>query len=137
MTNQFTGQTNFTAMKNIDLPDDFKNGLKQCLQAFSAEIYPWQGMESQYKKWHSYDQTDFELSIDPNLPYWYELKNGKYVGMEKIQEKKDYDTIPKSQLNQILQYHKDQLNKEITEEDAQEKYGHLDHHMKTAVFEAF
>jgi len=27
MTNQFTGQTNFTAIKNIYLPDDFKNGL--------------------------------------------------------------------------------------------------------------
>ena len=38
----------------------------------------------------------FELSIDPNLPYWYELKNGKYVGMEKIKEEKDYDVIPKS-----------------------------------------
>jgi len=31
MTNQFTGETNFTAIRNVDLPNDFKNSLQQCL----------------------------------------------------------------------------------------------------------
>ncbi len=56
------------------------------------------------------------MRIDPNVPYKYKFKNGKFIKMRKVKYPDEFTGIPEWQ---------------------KVHYENLDHHMKTAVYEAF
>lgn len=69
-----------------------------------------------YLEWHNEGVDDFEIRIDPNVPYFYEFRGGQWEHPKKVKFPEEFTGIP---------------------EEQRVHYEHLDFNMKTVVYEAF
>lgn len=81
MHNQFTGDLNFFAIQNSEIPDKLKDDLQDCLRCNKMPIYEEKEIQKEFTEWHNKDIFDFHSVWHDKhvVSYEHNQNNGRFT----------------------------------------------------------